>query len=40
MDYKLKVDGEPPYPIRADNLFCIIQTVYTRENTQEKKTAV
>ena len=37
--------GEPPYPIRVDNLFCIIQTVYTREKntrekTQEKKTAV
>jgi hypothetical protein len=31
--------GEPPSPIRADNLFCIIQTVYTREkNTREKNT--
>jgi len=37
--------GEPPSPIRADSLFSIIQTVYTREKntrekTQEKKTAV
>jgi len=32
--------GEPPYPIRVDNLFCIIQTVYTREKAREKKTAV
>lgn len=35
----MRPHGEPPSPIRVDNLFCIIQTVYTREkNTREKNT--
>jgi len=33
----IRPHGEPPYPVRVDNLFGIIQTVYTREkNTREK----
>jgi len=32
--------GEPTFLVRVDDLFFIIQTVYTREKTQEKKTAV
>ena len=33
----MRPHGEPPSQIRVDNLFCIIQTVYTREkNTREK----
>ena len=33
----IRPHGEPPSPIRADNLFFIKQTVYTREKKHERK---
>jgi len=36
----MRPHGEPTFLVRVDDLFFIIQTVYTREKTREKKTAV